>query len=104
MVLSDRKNILVAVGKDTPMLPPKKMLLSPSNLQKSLVNYFIEKYGGDIEQTEGETSWAESVLDWVQLIESCDEKELTENTKSSLELWNKERAEYYRKLGCWVDF
>jgi len=99
MVLSDRKNILVAVGEDTPMVPPEKMSLSPSNLQKSLVNNFITRYGGDTERMEGKTSWAESVLDWVELIESCSEKELTENTQSSLELWNKERVEYYRKLG-----
>ena len=100
MVLSDRKNILVAIGEDTPMLPPVKMSLSASDLQKGLVSFFITRYGGDIDHIEGKPSWAESVLDWVQLIESCNEEELTENTKSSLELWNKEHVEHYRKLVC----
>jgi hypothetical protein len=76
------------------MPPPETLVLGSGGLQNVSVDLFITKYGGDMDRIEGQ-SWGETVRDWVQSIASWSEEDLFTNTKSSLELWNKEENEYF---------
>ena len=81
------------------MPPPKTLILGSGDLQKVSVDHFITKYGGDMDRIEGKSSWGETVRDWLQSIASWSDEDLVTNTKSSLELWNKEMHEYWLHRG-----